>query len=110
VELYKLPNHSWLPAEWYPPGSQFDTPAIVVRRGAGMVLIRNSSWEQAKQPRFDYSKKFCGENRPNDTWKSFDLYPEPQTIQELSQLVPLNIRRKKDKSMIANPKRKTPAF
>ena len=74
VELYKLPNHSWHPLEWNPPGSKYDTPEIVVRRTDYGVLVRNSTWEQAKNPRFDYSKKFCGENRPNETWKPFDLY------------------------------------
>jgi hypothetical protein len=74
TQIYKLPNHSWHSAEFYPPGSKYDTPQLVVRRLGKLALVRNSTWEQAKQPRFDYSKKFCGENRPNDTWKPFDLW------------------------------------
>jgi hypothetical protein len=74
TELYKLPNHSWLPGDWYPPGSRQDTPELIVRRLGSRILVRRSTWEQAKDPRYNYSKKFCGENRPNETWKSFDLW------------------------------------
>ncbi len=35
-------------------------------------------------------------------------YPDPHTIQEFNQLVPLKIRRKSDGRIVANPKRKTP--
>ena len=45
-----------------------------MRRLGSRVLVRNSTWEQAKNPRFNYSKEFCGENRPNETWKPFDLW------------------------------------
>lgn len=38
------------------------------------MLVRSCTWEQAKQPRYNYSKEFCGEHRPNDTWKPFDLW------------------------------------
>ena len=80
VELYKLPNHHWLPGDWCLPGSKYDTPVIVVRRTDYGVLVRNCSWEQAKNPRYGYSKQFCGEHRPNDTWKSFDLYTAGTSI------------------------------
>ncbi len=80
TELYKLPNHAWLPGDWHPPGSKFDKPEFIVRRTDYGVLVRNSTWEQAKQPRFNYSKEFCGEQRPNDTWKSFDLYTAGTSI------------------------------
>jgi hypothetical protein len=80
VELYKLPNHAWLPGDWYPPGSQSDKPEIIVRRIGSRVLVRESTWEQAKNPRFNYSKDFCGEYRPNDTWKSVDLYTAGTSI------------------------------
>jgi hypothetical protein len=80
VELYKLPNHSWLPGDWCSPGSKHDTPETVVRRLGSRVLVRNSTWEQAKQPRYNYSKEFCGEHRANDTWKPLDLYIEGTSI------------------------------
>lgn len=74
VELYKLPNHCWLPGDWCPPGSEKDTPERIVRRIGHGILVRNYTWEQAKNPRSGYSKQFCGENRPNETWKTFDLW------------------------------------
>ena len=80
VQFYKLPNHAWLPLEWCPPGAKFDTPEIIVRSTNFGVLVRNSKWEKAKDLRFDYSKEFCGEHRPNDTWKSFDLYTTGNSI------------------------------
>ncbi len=80
TEFYKLPNHHWSPGEWCLPGSKHDTPEIVVRRTDFGVLVRDSTWEQAKQPRFNYSKEFCGEHRPNDTWKSFELYTAGTSI------------------------------
>jgi hypothetical protein len=43
-----------------------------VRRTHFAVLVRNHAWNQ--ESRFDYSEKFCGENRPNETWKPFDLW------------------------------------
>ena len=72
--LYKLPNHSWLPGDWVSPGSKHDTPETVVRRLGSGVLVRNRTWEQEKNPRFNYSKEFCAEHRPNETWKPFDLW------------------------------------
>jgi hypothetical protein len=75
VQIWKLPNHSWFPSDWYPQGSQFDKPEIVIRRTGGGVLVRERTWSAAKDGRpYDYSKTFCGENRPNDTWKPMDLY------------------------------------
>ena len=75
VELYKLPNHAWFPGDWYPPGSKHDTPEIIVRRLGAGVLVRESTWSAAKAgPRYNYSKKFCSENRPNETWEPMDLY------------------------------------
>lgn len=74
TELYKLPNHHWSSAEIFPTGSKYDTPEIVVRRTDYGVLTRNSTWEQAKNPRYNWSKEFCGETNPNDTWDSQRLW------------------------------------
>src|ERR1019366_908351 len=75
IQIYRLPNHSWFPLEWNPPGSKYDTPEHVVRRTDFAVLVRNCTWSAGKEgERYNNSKKFCGENRPNDTWESFDLY------------------------------------
>jgi hypothetical protein len=72
LQIYKLPNHSWHPLEWNPPGSEYDKPEIVVRRTDFAVLIRSHAWKH--EEKFNWSNEFCGENRPNDTWKSVDLY------------------------------------
>jgi hypothetical protein len=80
LQIYKLPNHSWLPGDWVEPGTKHDTPEIVVRRMGGRVLVRDSTWEQTKQPRYNYSKIFCGENNPNDTWDSQKLWIAGTTI------------------------------
>jgi hypothetical protein len=75
VQIYHLPNHSWYPADWVKPGSKYDIPGHVLRRVENrVVLVRRCTWEQAKEPRYCYSKEFCGENRPNDTWKSVELW------------------------------------
>lgn len=75
IQIYSLPNHSWLPSDWYPSGSKCDKPEIVVRRTVQGVLIRNEAWSAAKNGRrYTFSKEFCGENRPNETWKPFDLW------------------------------------
>jgi hypothetical protein len=84
LQIYKLPNHSWLPLDWVKPGSKHDKPEIVVRRTNFAVLTRDRVWNQ--QIKYNYSKEFCGENRPNDTWKPDALadwgYP---TIEILAQ-------------------------
>jgi hypothetical protein len=74
IHLYKLPNHSWLPGDWFPVGSKHDHPETVVRRLGARVLVREHKWSEIRTGlRFDYSKEFCGENHPNETWKARDL-------------------------------------
>lgn len=73
VQVFHLPNHSWIPVGWIKPGSEFDKPDHVLRREKGALLVRNQPWERAKEPRYGYSKEFCGANRPNETWKPVDL-------------------------------------
>jgi hypothetical protein len=72
IQIYHLPNHSWLPLDWIKVGSEHDKPEIVVCRTAFAILTRSRAWNQ--EIKYDYSKKFCGENRPNETWKTFDLW------------------------------------
>jgi len=72
IQIYHLPNHSWLPGDWIKPGTKYDTPEHVLRRVGKAVLVRCHVWKHEKK--FNWSKEFCGENRPNDTWKSVDLY------------------------------------
>ena len=53
---------------------------MIVRRLGARVLVRETKWSAAKAgPRYNYSKKFCGENRPNETWEPMDLYIWGQT-------------------------------
>jgi hypothetical protein len=73
--LYTLPNHVWLPADWVKPGSEYSKSEHVVRHTDFAVLVRESTWSAAKEePRINFSKEFYGENRPNETWKLFDLW------------------------------------
>lgn len=72
VQIWKLPNHSWLPPDSCPQGSRCDNPKIVIRRTGSHVLVRDRAWNE--EIRCNNSKSFCGENRPNETWDSMDLY------------------------------------
>lgn len=75
--VYGLPNHRWTALE----NAKLHQPENVLRQTKWGALVRERTWNL--ETRWDFSKEWCGANRPNDTWKPVDIWIEGDAILSL---------------------------